>query len=219
MKLKNIISMSVLLGGLVLSSCNPGGNEKRYTVSEEEYNSGCSAEKLISNMTTLNFTATFRESVGTKRYEYLTEFDNGKIHSVTSYDEFYIRFYENNYVPSAETWKFDGIYRESEDDERIKVGPLVDTLPDDIILPTVANSFPYSEIQFDAETSSYKLIEEPKILNLYYYYTDFEAKFENGKIMSYKYKYYDSFSPEVVYDTSVEITKYGTTTVNVPNIN
>ena len=214
--MKKITISTILLGALLLVGCNNTKEETiDYQVSKEQYEQACSYEAYVARITSLNFTVTTTETVGERVIKENTKFDNGKIMSCMSYGDFYCDFKEGTYNAENETWSYDG-YFESEGVMK-KVSFENETMPDDILLPDIEFFASYEEMSFNSETNFYEQIEE-KTLNDYYVYSEVKAQFINGNIVYASYKYMSTFEPEKVYLNVIEITDYGSTVVNIPNV-
>ena len=212
--MKKIIISTILLGAVCLSGCI---TKDTYTVTKEEYEECCTFESYLPKMNSLNFTVKYKESNSNKIYEAVTKFDNGKIYSSTGNSEFYVIYKEGTYNSTANTWTIDYIW----DNEGAWNKATVENvkMPDDVFLPTASYVYGFDDLTFDAETNYYEQIEEDKVLNGSYHYSEGKVKFLNGKVVYISYKYKADYAPNDVYLTEMEIINYGTTEVIIPNVN
>ena len=211
--MKKIVVSTIMASAILLTGCS---HKTNYKVKKEQYDELCNYESYLPKMNSLNFTVTVRETVGDKNYEYITKFDNGKVESITSYSTFYVVFEKGSYNSENQTFNYEGYFEE--EGTWAKSSYQNETMPDDIYLPDVGFILTYDELEYNSETHYYEQIAESKTLNDYYVYSEVKVQFVDGKVTYISHKYKNTFEPEKEHLTVVEITDYGSTKVNLPNV-
>ena len=214
--MKKIILSTILVGAFLVTGCS--NNKPVYTVTKQQYDKLCYYEAYQPNLRSLNFTVSYSETLNDTTYQYVTKYANGKIMAThgEEYGDFYASYKEGTYNAENKTWSYDYYY---EEDGQWKITALEDeSMPDDVYLPDIGYMVSYEEMAFNEETNCYEQIAEDKVLNQYYHYYEIKVKFLNGNIVYASWKSRSNSAPEKVYSHVVEISDYGSTTVNLPNV-
>ena len=211
--MKKIVVSTIMVSAILLTGC---GYKTNYKVKKEQYDELCNYEAYFPKMNSLNFTVTVKETAGDKNYLDITKFDNGKVESISGSDSFYIVFEKGSYNSESQTFNFDGYFKDGDTWKKSSIKN--ETMPDDIYLPDVGFILSYDELKYNPETSYYEQIAESKTLNEYYVYSEVKVQFVDEKVTYISHKYKSTFEPEKVHFTVMEITDYGSTKVNLPNV-
>jgi hypothetical protein len=210
------LSLAFLVGCKNTNNSNKESEEEYYTVTKEEYDQNCFFSSYIPRLTSLNFTVTYSETLNGNTKNYITKFDNGKVHSNVSYGEFYCDFKEGTYNADNQTWSFDGYFEDG--GVMTKTFYENEEMPDDIYLPDIGYVLGYDELEYNPETNFYEQIAESKTISLYYVYSEVKVKFINGNVSYISYTHTSTINPEKVYYNVIEVTDYNKTTVNLPSM-
>ncbi len=219
MKLSHFILLTA--AGALMAGCGQSGEtassksaapKVNHVVTEEQYNQ-FSYRTFVAQMATLNFTAEWTENNGEKTYTYRTKYDNGKVCMETSYGVGYLQFHEGTYSETDRTWTYDVYYEE--EGAMVKQTYENDSLPDDMVFPTIADWVAFNEMKYNGSTRRYELIAETKTVGNYVY-SNIRAKFENGRILYQSYDYYATYSPDVHWSSKTAVSDYGATSVELP---
>ena len=211
--MKKIVVSTIMVSAILLTGCS---HKTNYKVKKEQYDELCNYASYLPKMNSLNFTVTVTETVGDKTYVDTTKFDNGKVESISNYGTIYLAFEKGSYNSENQTFNYEG-YFEAEG-TWVKNSYQNETMPDDIFLPDVGFILSYEELEYNPESHYYEQIAESKTLNEYYVYSEVKVQFEDGKVIYISHKYKSTFEPEKVHFTVMEITDYGSTKVNLPNV-
>ena len=215
--MKKIIISSILLGAALLTSCNNSAQKESYTVTKEQFEQACTYDAYLPRILSLDFTVTYTETLdGSVNIHAVTKFDHGKIFASPGHDDFYCLYREGSYSTENRTWSFDYYYQE-ESEWKIQLIEN-ETTPDDVYLPDIGFMVSFEELRFNSETNCYEQISGRKVLNMYYFYSEIKVKFVNGNIVYASWKYSSSSDPDKIYFNTVEVTNYGSTVVNLPNL-
>ena len=215
MKTKGLVFVNLLLISVCLSGC--GSNKPNYQVSKEKYEQITDPNFYVSNMDILNLRGAYFVQSNKGIHTYVTEYDNGKVHSADSeYGDVYLDFKRGSYNQENQTWNYDGYYQEEGVWQKVS---RVDTLPDDMVFPSFGWFIKYDELKYNSKDRCYELIEESKTVNTYEVYSNIKIKFMDGKVASFAYNFHTTYSDSDPNDIKEELytfTGYGTTKVTLP---
>lgn len=203
------------------SNASSGGEqtptvETNYKVTKEQYEDLCYTKPYLNKINSLNFRTIRKESTGNENYQYVTEFDNGKVKSSSQWDDFYVYFKPGTYNEENRTFSYDYYYQD--EGQMKKTSFENEGIPDDIFLPDLAFIISYDELKFNEETNFYEQVPEEKVLNMYEHYTEIKIKFIDGKFSYASWKCESRTTNGKTWSCSLEADEYGKTSVSLPNV-